>query len=430
MIGDAAREVWRLPSGLRFLDAISDSLTSGGVTIVLLEDWVDRLLFIDDLSWHLSSRGLGLDGVSDSDPIPASAFACVTDGLGLPPATSKFDGPGDAMRRLLGSGQLPGVTAVNVDQRGLGSQQWISFAQEWARVSRSLSDPAGSPPGLCIMVGLGAAPLHDVPTDSHLSVKWMMGVPDTLETRLLCRLDDSDDRAAARKWREHLIPALCGTDFALAAHLWDSVLGDREQLSADLADYASWRGWDAERLREAGVEVHPVDAADDFDDAWIEMSPPQRLRRAWGSGAMFATAEHGAEVHSAALPLLGAGDYLMQRLWRGQIALAMPGIDGVRVAMCSQLNHRFGQRWATEYELPLIEDEARNLKETSLSCQWGHLVYLLKNHGRLRDYAEWIPLAKQARRVRNCLAHGSPIDFEMYAALREEARKQGFERWL
>ena len=120
----------------------------------------------------------------------------------------------------------------------------------------------------------------------------------------------------------------------------------------------------------------------------------------------------------------------MQRLWRGQIALAMPGIDGVRVAVCSQLNQCFGQRWATEFELPLIEDEARALQETSLSCQWGHLVYLLKNHGRLRDCAEWIPLAKQARRVRNRLAHGSPIDFEMYAALREEARKQGFEQWL
>ena len=133
MIGDASREVWRLPSGLRFLEAISDSLTCGGVTIVLLEDWVDRISLLDDLSWHLSSRGLGLDGVSDGDPVPSSAFACLTDGLGLPSATSKFDAPGDAMRRLLTSGHLPYVTAVDVDEAGgLGAQPWISFAQEWA----------------------------------------------------------------------------------------------------------------------------------------------------------------------------------------------------------------------------------------------------------------------------------------------------------
>ena len=431
MIEGATREVWRLPTGLRFLETTTDVLTSGGVVSLLLDDWVDRSAFIDELRWHLSSRGLTLQALADRDGVAETAIERLAQGLGLPSVQSRYDAPGDAMRRLLGCDDLPHVSAVDVaESGGLDARVWGDFARGWAKASKSISDAGGAPPALCLMLPPSTAMDHDLPTDAYLTVEWMMGVPDALELRLLCRLADDDDSRAVRRWREHVIPALCGSDLGLLEHLWDAVLGDHAAVLAALSACATHREWTGERLIDAGVDAHPAISTADSEAALSEMAPPPRLRQAWSTGALTSTTEHGVEANSAALLPLGAEDVLMQRLWRGQVALLMPGIDGMRMAMCSQLTRRFGPRWATEYDVPLLEDEARAVRESPLACQWGHLLFLLKRHGRLRDFAEWIPLAMQARKVRNHLAHGSPISFDEYASLRAEAQKQDFDHWL
>jgi len=431
VIEAAAREVWRLPSGLRFLDATSDIVASGGAVSLLLDDWADRATFLDELRWHLSSRGLTFQALHDHDPMSTSPIDCLIEGLGLSAVKSRYDAAGDAMLRLVGHEDLPDVTAViAADAGGLGAPAWVEFAHAWAKSSKSMSDGGGTPPALCVVLTPAAAKEHDLPTDAQLAAHWMMGVPDALEMRLLCRLADDDEVVGIRRWREHIIPALCGSDLGLLPQLWNVVLEGHSALLDALNAYASFRGWTSEQLREAGVDTqmriksagHAIESA--------EMAPPPRLRQAWSTGALMSTPEQGTEVNSAALPLLDAEDVLLQRLWRGQVGLVMPGIDGLRMAMCSQLTRRFGPRWATEFGLPPIEDEAQAVKKSPLACQWGHLLYLLRNHRRLHDFSEWIPLVVQARKVRNHLAHGAPITFYEYGGLRKAAEACGFGQWL
>ena len=431
MISGASGEVWRLPSGLRFLEAIADTVASGGATSLLLEDWVDRPAFLDELRSHLFVRGLTLQALQDVDSVSASPLDCLVVGLGLPDVRSRYDHSGDAMLRLVGLAGLPNVTAVVAsDTNGLGTAAWIDFAQAWSESSKRLSDSGGMASALCVVLSPLAARDRDLPTDAQMHACWMLGVPEAIEVRLVCRLVDEGDTLAARRWREHVVPALCGSDLGLLPHLWTAVLEDRAALLAALDGYAQERDWDEEGLRELGVDRLARSRVSEFDGCINDLTPPPRLRQAWSSGAVMASADHGTEVNSAALPLVDAEDVLLQRLWRGQVGLVLPGIDGVRMAMCSQLTRRFGSSWATEFCLPPIEDEAIAVRESSLACQWGHLLWLLRNHRRLSDYSEWIPVARRARRVRNRLAHGVPIAYSEYADLLEAAQTCGLAQWL
>ena len=430
MIAGASGEVWRLPSGMRFLESAAETVATGGALTLLLEDWVDRNEFVDELRSHLAVRGLAMQAVRDAEPKASSPLTCLVDGLGLPETRLRYDVGDDAVTRLLQLDELPDATAVIASQdEGLGSDSWINFTQVWSACSKRLSDGGAIPRALCVLLPASAVCDRDLPTDAQLAAAWMMGIPDHLEMRIVCRLLDEDESPAAGRWREHVLPALCGTDLDLLSSLWSAVLEEPEAVLAALDEYAKKRRWGAEELRTLGVDAFArmqSDVAHDDDGA----PPSPRLRRAWSSGALTVTAEHGPEVNSAALPLLGAQDVLMQRVWRGQVALVLPAMDGVRMAMCSQLTRSLGPRWATEFSLPPIEDEARALQESPLACQWGHMLYLLRHHGRLANYAEWIPLVRLARKLRNRLAHGSPVSFSRYAAFVDAARACGFGQWL
>jgi len=431
VIAEASGEVWRLPSGLRFLEAITDTVARGGATNLLLEDWVDRAAFLDELRSHLAVRGLTLQSLQDADSIAPSPLDCLVAGLGLPDVRARYDAPGDEMMRLVGLAELPDAIAMVASGTGsIGTSAWIEFAYAWSKASKRHSDGGSTAPALCVVLPTSAARDRDLPTDAQLAACWMLGVPEALEVRLICRLVDASDTLAARRWREHVVPALCGSDLGLVPYLWEAVLGDHAALLSALDDYARERNWDERSLRELGVDRLARSQVSDISDGVSDFSPPPRLRQAWSSGAVMATADHVPEANSAALRLLDAEDVLLQRLWRGQVGLVLPGIDGVRMAMCLQLTRRFGSSWATEFCLPLIDDEASAVRDSALACQWGHLLHLLRRHRRLSDYIEWIPVARKARLVRNRLAHGVPIAYSEYADLLEAAQRCGFAQWL
>ena len=428
MIAGAAREVWQLPSGTRFLDAAASAVARGGATALILEDWVDRYVFLDELRSHLSSRGMTLQGVQDDGFETGSPLSCLLEGLGLPEVRSQYDIGNDAIMRFLAQPELPDATAVIVaERRDTGPSRWIDFARTWSSCSKRVSDSGGTAPSLCILLSPSAVREHDLPTDVQLSTAWMAGVPEGLEVRLICRLLDEGESPAARRWREHVLPALCGTDLGLLPALWTSVFDEPDAILASLDEYASQRHWSVETLSDLGIDTL---ARSQANLAFDGEAPPTHLRRAWSSGAVTMTSDHGLEVNSAARPLLGAQDVLMQRLWRGQVGLVLPAVDGIRMAMCSQLTRNLGPGWATDCGLPPIEDEAKALRESPLSCQWGHLLYLLRRHRRLSDYADWIPLVRLSREARNSLAHGSPVSYSRYSSLVDAARACGFAQWL
>ena len=191
--------------------------------------------------------------------------------------TSRYDLSGDAMMRLVGLAELPHVTAVVASEAGgLGASEWIEFAHAWSETSKRLSDSGGTPSALCVVLSPSAARDHDLPTDVQLAACWMLGVPEALEVRLICRLVDESDIPAARRWREHIVPALCGSDLGLVPHLWAAVLEDRATILAALERYAQQRGWSEDSLRDLDVDRLTRAQGGEVDDDVSDLSPPPR----------------------------------------------------------------------------------------------------------------------------------------------------------
>jgi hypothetical protein len=71
--------------------------------------------------------------------------------------------------------------------------------------------------------------------------------------------------------------------------------------------------------------------------------------------------------------------------------------------------------------MPQNPDEAQLVRENPLSCQWGHLEFLLVNYRtQFNRASNLLPLVASGRRLRNELAHSRPVPFSQYANFRME----------
>ncbi len=236
--------------------------------------------------------------------------------------------------------------------------------------------------------------------------------------RLLCRGSDSDS-AIATQWREHMLSSLAGGDLALVEDLWGADL-DLADLLPRLSAFGAERGWTAESLRDWGAEEW---TANGLMRRYDEVArPPEAGRTLWAQGALYWTPEYGPELHTAALALLGWREELKHRCWRGQAALLLPMLDDLRLQICADLTRRYDRDWPLMWYRTGAAEEAE-LTADPFACEWRWLERALSYCPDRQTKGRWLEAARQARLLRNELAHYRPISFTHFSFFAQELRR-------
>lgn len=274
------------------------------------------------------------------------------------------------------------------------------------------------PSFLCLAQG-DAIVDHLPSTNVRLAVDWWWAMPSLIELRVLFRSVEDGTNRCRETWREHVLPSLVGADVELAEHLWDDVFDNADLVERRLGEYAAKRGWTAERLGVLGLDTGML--ARQPLPSVIGRLPPVQMRALWSQGLVNETAEHGIEVSSAALAVLGRREALAHRLWRGQAGLLLPLLDAVRLDLCMALASEYGSAWPARIGWPADEGERRAVEDDPFTAQWGYLSMRFRSTPGLRARSNLRDMSGQAWEIRNELAHYKPVRFEQFRRLWEQS---------
>jgi len=293
----------------------------------------------------------------------------------------------------------------------------------WARRSQSEEAPMCHT-ALCL-IGWGAPALPYIPDgDVRLAVYWWWGIPTALDIHFLCRLiNRGKGLDLVSRWREDVLPAICGNDWGLLEYLWDKVHLNPEDLTSSLTDYAKAYGWTPNFLDEWGAKA----IADAHNHFMVSptLQPAKKYLNLWSQGVLQWTPEYGFELHSSALATLGMQESVYHRFWRGQARLILPIIDQMRLEFCSYLEKMYGKDWPLRWSQPDSRYDVEALKENPINIQWGYLSWCLEQLRPLNSAKKWLPLVKVAKKIRNELSHYRPIAFAQFKSFWEKAERFG-----
>ena len=402
------------PSVQQFLNALLNDLSERRSLLVLLPAGIEAINLWYAMEGHLGRQDLCIEEVS-LPILPTKSSPTVALGEALNIQWPEASSPRSIANLMISEGLPEVIHLTGFDKLSEPARAtWLIFLSQWAQVSKTLFDQEATiPPALSLFVPGSALPNQVPKSDLYLSVHYWWGLLSALEVQMLCRLKNtSSERSPLYRWREHLIPAITGNDLSLAECLWDHLHLDCNQLLPPLQAFGKQRGWTSQLLWSWGAEDFLFTLTNN------EMRPshiPSRQYQLWAHGALNWTPEYGLELHTAALALLERTEELQHRLWRGQTSLLLPLIDNVRLTICRHLNQRYGENWPVRWYQPDIAEEAAAVRDNPFACQWGHLVWLLKNCDSLRRERSLLPVVSLTRWVRNQLAHYRPIklhDFE------------------
>lgn len=394
--------LWELPGVQRFFHEVEEDLRSGRTLWILFPEGADLEAFLGTLSHYLGmERLMDLTVLNLAEAGEVSPLAFFRQALGLP-----TNGSLRSLTELVSGNGIPEVILLKnyEDLPASLKRQWSEELNRWAQACHS----TGARKSLCILTPARSLNGAVFPSqDVRLGVRFWPGVPSALEMRLLCRLA-SPTTDALGYWREHVIASLAGNDLALAECLWDVSTGAVDEIRGTLESYARSRRWIREEVQRglrnwrpapSGVEVrlHPQAASLPlYSHGWITYSP-----------------EQGEEIHSAALCLLERENEILHRLWRAQAALLLTPIDEVRLKICETLTTRYGLAW------PRLGNQ-----EGEPPLELGKLEIVLKNARELyRERDRWLRVVSLARKIRNDLAHYSPISYAEYLDFWELSRR-------
>lgn len=398
--------ITQLPSVQTFIRRIVDDISERRSVVAYLPMIVDPTWLSSRLDielWH--HREFAVEHIDVSLlSLSRGVVEALADALGTErPAPSAAR----TIASLINSDDLPEVIVLNNIEtlEQVMQETWLRLISQWSQFSQNLPSRASPPSVLLAILQPARLTAKLIESDVRLAVHWWWGFPSILELRLLCRLANaghSNGRSASR-WQEHLLPDLVGGDVPLLDNLWNTEAADIEQILAQVEVVAQDKGWTSERLRQWGPVDVPRAPYSQFTRS--SEAPPAALRTLWAQGALYSTQEHGIELHSAALALLGRQHELRHRLWRGQAELVLPVLDAIRIQLCSYLTRFYGNDWPVKWYQPDHPDEASAVRKNPLTCQWGYLEWLIRNCWGLQRERRWLTLVTPAAQIRNEIAH-------------------------
>ena len=412
---------YSLPSTTALLDRIVISL-GFGVVIVLLPDHLSRDMVGRLIRNHIEKAFTislcELSDPSEQDPLEACAESM---GASWPtPRTRR------SIENLLRCDNLPDLLYVH--RIGPDSAVWSEHIKKWAQEYVVLRTSGHTRlPALCVVGKLKDFGLH-IPTNSESITRiWWWGTPSALEMRLACRIanEESGDGPLAGRWREHVLPSLVSSDVQLAEHLWSEVVGDIGSLVEGLKKF--WASIEESiTVSDCSALMEAIKNHQGALQGGQEL--PKCLQEYWAKGSLIYSPEYGLEAHPALLANCGQRSEVEKRIWRGEAELLLPILNELRLRVCNDLTERFGDEWPVKWVLPLFPQELEQVKETPLATELGHIDYLFRNTGAghpLDSMRHLATIVRNARSIRNDIAHYKPVVYQDFKGLLEERGKLG-----
>jgi hypothetical protein len=418
MKGGLTNVLFKSPGAIRFIAARYDDLAQERSLIVLLPDNLDPALLWAALRGELWRRDFLLREVVvndlTDDAAPASALAQAL-GVQWPTYTMAH-----TATTLMSREGLPQI--IHLDGMELlppeRQRRWLDLFTQWALAAQTVSASIGSPPSLCAVIPAHRLSVRLPQSQPKLAIQHWWGTLSALEVRLLCRGEDGVDGAVIQ-WREHMLSSLAGADLSLVEELWEADL-EMKSLLPRLSDFATRRGWTADSLSTWGAERWMM--APSLSHHGVEAVPSDASHDLWAHGALHWTPEYGTELHTAALALLGRREDVRHRCWRGQATMLLPLIDDLRLKVCADLSARFGGDWPVKWYRNGAPEEA-DLLVDPFACEWGRLELALSYCPDRQTRGWWLEAVKQARWLRNELAHYRPVSFDKFNFFTQELRR-------
>lgn len=425
---DLEQLAYSLPSAQNFVGNIASDVGKG-VTVVLLPDSLSRemvgRLIRNRLNTSTAKTFLfsELSDPGESDPVMASAEAM------------KASWPNDRTLRnveqLLRCERLPDLLYVHRigSSSGRSSQSWMEFIEGWAREwnnSRSSTNP--KVPSLCVLAKLRDLNFSLPEARPGVTLHWWWGFPSALEMQLACRIASyqNGDAPEVGRWREHVLPSLVGSDVQLAERLWYQVGESPQCLVGDLVDY--WKDLEKPDTICQIDDLMEVVRTDKRVYA-IGQELPLNLRQPWASGALVYTPEYGLEIHPALLAYTNREKAVEKVLWRGEAEFLLPVVNEIRLRVCDELTGEYGDDWPGKWQKLPNEHGFEEVNLNPHATELGRIDYLFRlfggPQGPLSAKRHLSELVRQAKNVRNQIAHYNPIQLQTYVDLCEEREKVG-----
>ena len=402
------------PGAVRLLDRLRDDFASRISLLLLIPSSVDMniisMAIHDKLAHYFDITEVDLTRLDTMDMSGTLGQTLEAEG--------RTDGSPRTLSALMTASGLPDVIHLSgFEKLDIHSQEaWRDFLLEWSKAMPSLINQSRRPPSLCFPLyaqNLVVAPAY---SELFLKVRWWWGVPSACDVHLLCRLEHlgSEERLLSQ-WREHLLPALAGSDIDFADYLWDRLETSFEDFVESCKEFARMRGWTPSCLE--AWNCHSV-----TETIHTRIAPlhylPERNYSLWARGVLTYTPESGLELHTAVLAALNLDNSLRHRFWRGQVALLFPVIDGLRLKICRILTDTYGTGWPLRWYSPQNDWEQDAVVSNPTTCELGHLKYLLRSD-ELRLERRFLSVVSHAHSIRSRLAHYEFVSFDDYRRLYE-----------
>lgn len=350
-------------------------------------------------------------------------------GLGSPPASRlatalglELEYPGVQLtpESLVQHENWPQVVVI-VGLEGLTPEVqgcWARFVSEWANLAANRAgEPGSGPPALLLPVRGSPAVLPR--EDALLVMRYWWGCASRTEVEFVVRklLGTGVDGYG---WAETVYPEVAGPDPELLARLLEGDPVDGPELGHALRQYASERGWERQHLVDGGALQLLRRSV--YGRLRSDRRVPRQWLELWEMGALHWTAEYGLELNAAALAVLERTDLIDQRIWRAQVRVLLPLLDGVRRLLCRYLTDKVGPAWI-QWARAEHWGEVQDTAEGPVSG-FGHLQSVLES-GLLppRLHSELSEPVALFRKIRNDLAHYMPIRLSLYEEFRKAVER-------
>ncbi|WP_144440452.1 hypothetical protein [Limnochorda pilosa] len=335
---------------------------------------------------------------------------------------------GNAVASLYEADTVPEILILrdleNASDGALG--QWKRFISEWVGYSKRPDIMPAERKALLIPVRDAAAiaALDEMAEDAFLAKAWYRGWVTSRETRVVAAalFEDHGISGAKALWGEAVWSNLAGSDLECLAWMMEKADIDssiRDQLRV-VREYAEARAFSPVLDATQGSSAREEALAHTARAEHLPESPSSSAERLlWSTGLLTWDHDEGPVVHSAALALLGRTADLNHRVWRGQAAILLPMLDRYRLEVCHILGQRFTE-WAEFARTRDAEVAREPPNEDCGAVEFGDIVEFLD---RFRT-VPWLRQLRQAvdrmRRVRNTLAHYSPVEWPEFRDVCEE----------
>lgn len=407
--------LFETPGAIRFIEYVQDDLTARNCVVILVPAPLDpnvlSLAILSQLGQKFDMHEVDLSTLCSSRPIDALARYAermfgLTDNPRTVPAMVTSSNMPDAL-------VLNGIHLIDADHQKL----WFELIVQWSNCLPAARTQLRQPPSLVIIAHLPDLKVKAPPSELYLKTRVWWGIPSVFDVRMLCRLEEVGGESQLETvWRENIIPAMVGTDLDFASFLWEHVTLSIEAILGRCAEYASIRGWSADLLNNWRCDEVAERAY--RDPELRDRAADYSTDPSWSRGALTYTADGRMQVHAAALCELGQNSAILNRIWSGQVALALSAVETLRLHVCRDVTRAYGPGWPSRWEFPQTDWELRVQDANSTECEISHLKSVL-HVPAVAQKRHYLPAVKQGSWIRNKIAHGVPITYSDFKQLIE-----------